>query len=68
MRERKGSSGNREDASKKKVCKAEGALRLAVVRAKGDVHCELFKRRKLSERVKKSRKIRTQLGIEPRTF
>ena len=32
------------------------------------VHCELFKRRKLSERVKKSRKIGTQLGIEPRTF
>ena len=32
------------------------------------VHCELFKRRKLSERVKKSQKIGTQLGIEPRTF
>ena len=32
------------------------------------LHCELFKRRKLSERVKKSRKIGTQLGIEPRTF
>ena len=32
------------------------------------LHCELFKRRKLSKRVKKSRKIGTQLGIEPRTF
>ncbi len=32
------------------------------------LHCELFKDDKLSERVKKSRKIGTQLGIEPRTF